>query len=461
MAIADYMSFFPAAWLWRGIGLALAAGLLTSCADDDRVADSKALATGDELIVLTRNAPTTWYQGRAGLAGPEHDLVNDFAQYAGFKVRFRVLGSIDEILREIRAGRGHMAAAGITRTEGRNREGFVFGPAYQQVEQQVVCRRNAGKLPKTVADLSSVRLTIIADSSYRETLVSLQRKFPELNWNEAPDTSTELLLEKVWRKQIDCTIADSTIVNINRRYYPELVVAFSIGQPQAMSWLLSPRQPELAEKLQTWFQQVKQSGRLANIQERYYGHVEIFDYVDMKKFLRRIEERLPQYKTHFQKAAEESGIPWTLLAAQSYQESHWRANAKSPTGVRGMMMLTLNTARSLGVTNRLDVSQSIHGGARYLSKMLKRIPETVKDEDRLWYALAAYNVGYGHLSDARRLATRLNKNPDRWMDLKQVFPLLMQKKYYKSLRYGYARGTEPVRYVQRIRDYQQVLERNT
>ncbi len=442
--------------LYLGLRYTVLAWFLVSCSDNN----TEALGEGDELVVLTRNAPTTWYEGRDGQAGPEHDLVIAFAQRYGLRVRFEVLGSIDDILNGIRSGRGHIAAAGITQTAGRNQQGFVFGPVYQHVEQQVVCRRNNGKLPKTPGDLVAVDLSVIAGSSYQETLGALKRETPGLTWKEVPDISTEQLLERVWRKQIDCTVADSTIVNINRRYYPELVVAFSIGDPQPMSWLLSPKQPGLGKKLDSWFQEAKQSGRIADIQERYYGHVEIFDYVDMKKYLRRISQRLPQYKDYFQKAGERENIPWTLLAAQAYQESHWRAKAKSPTGVRGMMMLTLNTARSLGVKNRLDVAQSIHGGAKYLRKMLKRIPETVKGEDRLWYALAAYNVGFGHLRDARALAKKLNKNPDRWVDLKQIFPLLAQKKYYQSLRYGYARGTEPVRYVQRIRNYRQVLERN-
>ena len=184
----------------------------------------------------------------------------------------------------------------------------------------------------------------------------------------------------------------------------------------------------------------------------------MFDYVDMRKFKRRIRSRLPKYRSLFEKAGRETGLPWTLLAAQAYQESHWNPGAKSPTGVRGMMMLTRNTARSLGIENRLDAYASIRGGAQYLLRMLKRVPDTVQGKDRLWFALAAYNVGFGHLRDARTLATRQGKNPDLWRDVKAVFPLLMRKKYYKTLRYGYARGTEPVRYVQRIRNYRQVLE---
>ena len=224
--------------------------------------------------------------------------------------------------------------------------------------------------------------------------------------------------------------------------------------------MLAPKWAGLADELEDWFDNIEDNGFLDSWRERYFGHVEIFDYVDIRAFHRRIKHRLPKYKKTFVKAAEKYKLPWTLLAAQGYQESHWRDNAKSPTGVRGIMMLTLNTAKSVGVKSRLDPVQSIYGGAKYLRRMIKRIPDSVHEDDRVWYALAAYNVGFGHLRDARTLAERLGKNPDRWVDLKEVLPLLAQKQYYKTLKYGYARGTEPVRYVQRIRNYRQVLEQD-
>ncbi|MDH5484819.1 MAG: membrane-bound lytic murein transglycosylase MltF [Gammaproteobacteria bacterium] len=411
-----------------------------------------------ELIVLTRNAPTTWYEGRDGPAGPEYDLVTKFAEQHNLKVRFKILNSIDEIINAIRAGEGHIAAAGLTHTKDREQDNFIFGPDYQDVQQQVVCRRNNGNLPASPADLVGLKLAVIENSSYLETLSKLKIDYPALEWQTVTDFDTEQLLEQVWRKQFDCTLADSTIVSINRRYHPELVVAFSIGEPQAMSWIIAPEWRSLTYALETWFERSEENGFLAAVHERYYGHVELFDYVDMRAFIRRINKRLPGYINTFQDAAKKHAIPWTLLAAQSYQESHWRAHAKSPTGVRGIMMLTLNTARAVGVDSRLDATQSIFGGAKYLSRMMQRIPDSVQGENRLWYALAAYNVGFGHLKDAQKLALKLGKNPNRWVDLKEVLPLLAQKQYYASLQHGYARGTEPVLYVQRIRNYRQVLE---
>ena len=258
-------------------------------------------------------------------------------------------------------------------------------------------------------------IRVIANSSYVERLKELQQDYPELQWQEVADTSTEQLLEQLWQKQNDCVLADSNIVNINRRYYPELLVAFPISEQQSLAWVINPKWERLVDDIGDWLEQARTSGELAVIQEKYYGHVELFDYVDMRKFIRRIEQRLPKYLDDFKREAAKQGLDWTLLAAQSYQESHWNPKAKSPTGVRGLMMLTLRTAKQMGVESRLDPQQSIRGGAKYLARMIKRVPESVQGEDRVWLALAAYNVGFGHLRDARKLARRLGKNPDYWV----------------------------------------------
>ncbi|MCW8955617.1 MAG: membrane-bound lytic murein transglycosylase MltF [Gammaproteobacteria bacterium] len=415
------------------------------------------LAEGQELVVLTRNAPTTWYEGREGITGPEYDLVNSFASYYKLNVRFEIIDSIDEILNAINNDEAHISAAGITITDKREMEGLIFSEPYQKVQQLVVCRRG-NSLPKTVDELVDLNLEVINGSSYIETLNQLKLKIPGLHWHVSTEESTEQLLEKVWQKNIDCTLADSNVVSINRRYYPELMVAFPVSEEQSLAWVISPKWPGLKNNIEAWLASIEKNGDLAVIMEKYYGHFEIYDYVDIKRFRKRINQRLPKYKNYFKSAANKYNLPWTLLAAQAYQESHWNPKAKSPTGVRGMMMLTLNTAKAVDVKNRLDVVQSINGGAKYLQRMIKRIPDEVEENDRLWFALASYNVGFGHLQDARKLAEQLGVNPNRWVDMKEVLPLLAVKKHYKTLKHGYARGSEPVQYVQRIREYQQILE---
>lgn len=437
--------------------LLLAAGCGREPDTEASYRDLGAIRESGKLVVLTRNAPTTWYIGRDDApTGPEHDLAEAFAAHLGVEVEYRVKAGVPGILEALEAGEGDLAAAGLTLLDSR-RERFAYGPAYQDVTQQVVCRRDNVQ-PETVAELVGLELEVIADSSYSRRLQALKTEHPQLEWRETGRRTTEELLRAVWDRELDCTVADSTIVDINRRYYPELITPMNLSRAQSLGWMLARDNRSLQGAVDDWFREFAASGRLAGLQERYYGFFEVFDYVDIRTYIRRIDARFPEYREHFRAAAEKYGLPYTVLAAQGYQESHWNARARSPTGVRGIMMLTLNTARAMGVENRLDPKQSIFGGARYLARMMERFSEEVTGGDRIWLALAAYNIGRAHMHDAQTLARRLDLSPHHWRDLKQVLPLLAKKEYYKDLKYGYARGTEPVRYVQRIREYRHVLE---
>ena len=429
--------------------------MLASCSNEsDRLDKIKAKG---ELVVLTRNAATTYYESREGHLGVEYEMAKSFADSVGVKVRFVTKEDVSDLFNGLKEGYGDIAAAGLTHTESRE-ENFLFGPTYQMVAQQLVCRRG-GKRPKKIEDLVGINIKVSANSSYVEQLKRIKEQHPDVKWEEVDDTDTETLLEHVWLKKIDCTISDANIVAINRRYYPELSVRFNITEPEPLAWMMSGDADDLQDELEDWFSDYVDSGKLDEVMHRYYGYIENFDYVDVRAYQRKIKSHLPKYKSVFKSAAAKYKVSWTLLAAQAYQESHWRANAKSPTGVRGMMMLTRTTAKELGIKNRLDPTSSIMGGANYLNKLRKRLPDTVTEPDRTWLALAAYNVGMGHIWDARKLAKELGKNPDQWQELSEVLPLLTKKKYYKNLKHGYARGFEPVSYVKNIRDYQDMLEK--
>lgn len=440
-------------------GLALGAGCDRHPGNPEQVETRSLAEIRDDghLVVLTRNAPTTYYIDRLGEpTGPEHALVVAFARYLDVEVEFRLYRTVGEILAALEAGEGDLAAAGLTDTEAR-RQRFRFGPSYQSVTQQVVCRRDA-HVPESVEELVGLDIAVIADSSYVERLTELREQgHPDLDWTERTGATTEQLLREVWRRELDCAVADSTIVDINRRYYPELIAPFNLSRAQPLAWALPWQRSDTAEAIEDWLERYRRSDQLAQWQERWYGFFEVFDYVETRVYLRRIEERLPRYRELFRAAAEKYDLPPLLLAAQAYQESHWNPRARSPTGVRGIMMLTQNTARSVGVSNRLDARQSIFGGARYMARLRARLPEDIQGPDRMWLTLAAYNVGYGHLTDAQRLARDLGLNPYHWRDLKEVLPLLADPRYYERMQHGYARGTEPVRYVQRIREYHHVL----
>ena len=429
--------------------------LLATCSKGSERID-KIKAKG-ELVVLTRNAATTYYESREGHLGVEYEIAKAFAKSLGVKATFVTKDTISELFTSINAGQGDLVAAGLTQTEKRSKK-YRFGPTYQMVAQQVVCRRG-GKRPEKIEELIGLNISIPSHSSYSERLTVIKKSHPELQWQEIDNTDTESLLEEVWLNKIDCTIADENIVAINRRYFPELDIRFNLSEPEPLAWLLPQKADDLQSALEDWFEDYIESGKLDDVMHRYYGYIERFDYVEARAFQRKIKTRLPKYEKFFKEAASRYKLSWTLLAAQSYQESHWRANAKSPTGVRGMMMLTRTTAKALGIENRLDPKESIMGGAYYLNKLRKRLPESVVEPDRTWLALAAYNVGMGHLWDARKLAETLDKNPDKWQELAEVLPLLSKKKYYRNLKHGYARGYEPVDYVQNIRNYRNMLEK--
>jgi membrane-bound lytic murein transglycosylase F len=409
------------------------------------------------LVVLTAPGPTSHFIDEDGtVSGYEVELARAFAESQGLTAEFDVRDDLREVLDAIDAGEGHIAAAGITVTDERA-ERFRFGPAYKAVVEQVVCRR-AGTRVRAVEDLSAVSLSVVGGSSYEETLRGLQADNPDLMFRAVEAPSALPLLRRVQNERLDCTVADSDLIAHARLRFPELLTPLTLSEERSHAWILAEAAPQLAEPLETWFEEAHGAGALEELDERWYGYTRRFDYVDVARFVRRLDDRLPALRPHFEAAAIEQGIDWRWLAAQAYQESHWDPDAVSATGVRGVMMLTLPTAREVGIEDRTDPGQSIAGGALYLRRLFDRIPEGVDGEDQLFKAFAAYNVGMGHLYDARRLARRQGLDPDVWPSLRQTLPLLSQREYYTTVRHGYARGHEPVQYVRNIRRYRALLD---
>ncbi len=410
-----------------------------------------------ELDVVTRNSSTTFFTGPDGPQGFEYELASLFAEHLGVALNIYVPGNFSVMLDSVADGRADLAAAGLTVTEERS-ERFRFGPAYLDVTPQVIYRMG-NRRPRSLADMVDGKFVVMANTRHTELLREFAPDYPGLTWTEDPDADSEELLFRVQNGEIDYTVADSTEFNISRYYYPEIRLAFDLGDPEPVAWAFRPGfDDSLYRASLPFFDELKSSGRLAQLIERAYGHATEFDYVGTRRFLEHIDSRLPRYQEYFIEAARSTGVDWRLLAAIGYQESHWNPRAVSPTGVRGIMMLTQSTARMLGIEDRVNPRQSIMGGARYLVRMRRRIPERITEPDRTWMALASYNVGFGHLEDARILTESQGGNPDRWADVRQRLPLLAQKKYYSKLKRGYARGWEPVIYVDNIRSYYDVLQ---
>ncbi|KXJ46532.1 membrane-bound lytic murein transglycosylase F [Marinobacter salarius] len=409
------------------------------------------------LEVATRNGATTYYLDRhQNPIGPEFSLVSRFAESKGWTVNWTMHDSTAEVLQALEAGNTHLAAAGLTHLPSRT-ERFTRGPAHTEITEQLVCHRDMRPMPRKPESMPEVSIAVTADSSYVETLNKLASEHEGITFTEDDSRTTEVLLSEVAEQDIDCTVADSNIVQVMRRHFPHLEVAMNLTQGNNLGWYLPAGSDDLAGTTREWMNSTDGDEAIGYIESRYYAYIGEFDFVDLRALNRRIDERLPDFIDRFAEAETTTGMPADLLAALSYQESHWDPAAVSPTGVRGIMMLTRNTAESLGVMDRLDPVAAIDGGARYLADRHRRLPETIPEPDRTFLALASYNIGRGHLLDARQLARELGKNPDSWDDMKEVLPLKADKRYYPSTRYGYARGYEPVHYVQRIRNYRDVI----
>jgi len=415
------------------------------------------------LNVVLLNAPSTYYIGTEGKQGFEYDLLQSYARYLGVDLNITAAHTTKEAIELSKNPAIHITSAALAKTT--NRIGtFNFGPSYFEVQEQVICHRGmlkTNKFPRDVEGLAGLKITVGDDTSYSETLRALQSDGFDLNVSYTGEFSTEELLAQVASHEIDCTVADSNIYSVNLRYFTEIALAFSISGREQLAWLLAENTPELEADMYAWLNEFNQAGAMTQLKDHYYSYTLFFDYYNTTMFYKRIKSRLPKYEKYFKEMGEKYEIPWTLLASISYQESHWNPKAKSHTGVRGLMMLTRKTAKLLGVKNRQDPKQSISGGTRHLKQMLKFVPKEVRGENRLKFALAAYNIGMGHIRDAQKLAVKIGLNQNIWSDLKIVLPLLSQKKYYSTLKFGYARGAEPVKYVEAIYNYRNILENHT
>ncbi|WP_325916258.1 membrane-bound lytic murein transglycosylase MltF [Kluyvera cryocrescens] len=405
-----------------------------------------------ELRVSTVLSPLTYGNFNGKDIGLDYELAQQFADYLGVKLKITVRQNISQLFDDLDHGNADMLAAGLVYNSERSKN-YQPGPTYYSVSQQMVYRVGNTR-PRNLSNISADQLTVAPGQVVISDLQNLKEtKYPDLSWTVDEKRGSVDLMQAVIDGKLDYTIADSVAIGLFQRVHPELAVALDITDEQPVTWFsLQDDDNTLSAAMLDFFNNINEDGTLARLEEKYLGHGDDFDYVDTRSFLRAVDNVLPDLQPLFEKYASE--IDWKLLAAISYQESHWDPQATSPTGVRGLMMLTKNTAQSLGLTDRTDAEQSISGGMRYIQDMMTKVPESVPQEERIWFALAAYNMGYAHMLDARALTAKQKGNPDSWADVKQRLPLLSQKPWYSKLTYGYARGHEAYTYVENIRKYQ-------
>jgi membrane-bound lytic murein transglycosylase F len=409
-----------------------------------------------ELRVVTLNLPTCYYLGAQAPEGLEYELASAFAAQLGVKLTIYTAANERALQAELAAGRADIAAASLTSTPEWERVGVAATP-YTLIPQLVVYGHN-GVRPRDTLQLESARIAVRAGSPQERVLERLKSTVaPHLTWVETAPSSADPV-EDVDSGQADYAISDAREFSFAHQLYPNVLVGFALTQARPAQWIVRRGAPQLLTAVNSFFLSLAASGRLAALLQESSGDTRRFAYEESREFQENVTARLPLYRAWFEQAAARSGIDWRLLAAIGYQESKWDPHAQSADGALGVMMLTADTAQAMGIKDRNNPQQSIYAGARYLAQVRQMIPERIAEPDRTWLTVAAYNVGFGHLEDARVIAQAQGKNPDSWADVRGRLPLLAQERWYGHAKRGYARGWEPVQFVDRIQRFLTLLE---
>ena len=418
----------------------------------------KPLDEGGKLVVVTTNGPATWYEDSQGrTTGFEFDLVTLFAKEIGVPVEFQVAPTREKAEKAVAERKAHFAAT-LLPLHVDLPGGLAWGPPYHSAQMQLVWRATDPK-PRGLAELAGRRVAAVAEPFTESALASPPKDTPAIaRW--PADVTVEELLEAIAAGRIDAAVVDSARFTVARKHFPQVEVAFDIGKPAQYAWRVGDTdQKILLDRMKVFFARIQKDGTLKRLVDRHFAHAARISAVDAGTLIERINTILPRLKPYFLEAEAVSGYDWRLVAAIGYQESHWDALATSPTGVRGLMMLTEDTAERLQVKDRLDARESILGGARYLGLVADVLPPRIAEPDRTYLALAAYNLGIGHLEDARILAQRRGLSPDRWQDVRLALPGLADPEQYGTLRHGFARGHEAMQFVDNVRNYEDILAR--
>ena len=417
-----------------------------------------AIRAQGELRLITRNGPSTYYLGRDRARGYEYDLASALADELEVNLVVQQAFTLEALFAALDRGEADIAGAGLALTPERA-GAYAASTPYAQHKPQVIYKAGERR-PRRPGDLAGLRILAMSGGGHDDLLAQLSEAGEApLTWKSVPSSDPLDLLQAVDAGAADVAIVDSRDFAIQQNLVPRLKRAFDLAAPRDIVWYLPARAKgsKLIKRVDEFLQRRSREGFLEALRIRYFEQDETITRVDSQTFVHRVHRDLGAYRPLIELVAREQDLPWELLAAISYQESHWDPQATSRTGVRGMMMLTRATARELGVTQRTDAAQSLRGGARYFNTLRRRLADDILEPDRSWLALAAYNIGRGHLEDARILTERRGGDPHLWADVMAALPLLQEPAHYKTLRHGYARGLEAVRYVQNIRHYYTIL----
>lgn len=417
--------------------------------------DLEQIRSRGEITFITRYNPHCYYRYRDQPMGFEYDLAKAFADDLGVRLQLKIADDWNQMAYLLAKDQGHIIAANMTVTPKRMARA-AFSDSYQAIRQHLIVHRD-NRAVHHVADLAGIEVHVRQNSAYQEQLELLKSRGAELEIRAWKDKSTTELIRQVETGEIQATVAYSNIARLNQRYYPHIFIADAIGGEERLAWAVHPDARRLKARINDFFKKINSNGLFAEIHSRHYSGDESMDFVDLRAYHRFLTSRLPEFGRIIKTEAERQGLDWRLITAQIYQESRFRLYAQSPAGARGLMQLTRATADSHGVLDPYEPAQNIRAGVKHLKRMYDLFDEAA-GADRMFIALGAYNVGPGHIRDAQRLARAKGYDPTLWSSIAKMLPLLQQPVYYREARYGYCQGMEPVRYVQRIVIYYDILK---
>lgn len=402
------------------------------------------------LRVLTSNNPASYFMWRGELMGFDYDLMRHFARQHDLRVRMVVKSSSSELFEALEAGEGDVIAAAMTVNDQRRKQGWRFSTRYLEINEQIIGRRDEPPF-ESVRQLAGRTVVVAADSAFLDTLEALRDEGIDVTIQREMDVNSEMLIQRVADGSADLTMVDSHLAALESTYRDDIQPLWTLTGSRDVAWGLRADQPGLADKLNAYISR-NYRGLFYNVTyNRYFRESKTIQIHE--KYRVEAGKDISPYDELVKEYAVNHGLDWRLLLAQMYQESHFNPEARSFAGAQGLMQIMPRTAQQFGFSDPHDPEQGIAAGVAYLIWLEGRFPQRLELAQRIYFALAAYNAGHGHVEDARRLAQQLGKDPDRWFGhVEEAMLLLSQPAYARQARYGYVRGSEPVQYVREIRN---------
>ena len=405
----------------------------------------------NEIKIATRFGPSDYYEIKNEENGYTYDVMKGFAEFIGVKLKVITMDNLEDAINALNDREVDILAnMGVVNN-------VKTSYAYNKVNQYIVYNSKHTTKPNKIDDLRDSIIEIIDSISIKNNL-DLFLGSTNINLIISKEKNIDEIINSIKNNKIKYTVLNNNELSIFNKYFPEIKIGFKISEDIPSTWAIPKNTNyKLEEKLSKYFTQILKTNKLKKFYIKHFTGKLQYTFVGTRSFLADFLNVFPLYEFYFKKYAEIYNHDWRLLASIGYQESRWDKDAVSYTGVRGLMMLTKNTSKEMNIQDREDPVQSIEGGAKYLRKMLKNLPDTINPNDKIWYAIASYNIGFGHIEDAMKMAENDKVDAGDWYVLEPYILKLSQSKYYKKTKYGYARGWETLKYVQNIRQYYDIL----